>query len=304
MNILIAGASGFIGTLLANHLSKHHHITVLGRHLEKLESVFSKHISKFTWDTLNTLDAQNYDLIINLSGANIGDKRWSANVKKELIESRTVTNQQLTNWLVNSNAKPRFFCASAIGVYGAQELSTASFDEDSPLPQSPNDFLQEIGFAWENSLNDAIDAGIPVTMLRFGVVLKKGQGMLKKLELPFRLGLGSILGSGKQGLSWIYYKDLINAIDFVIEHSLLTGPVNITSPCPVTQEEFATQLSKAIKRPLFLRIPALFIKLLFGEMGEYLLLKGQKVLPMRLGKQGFKFTYPRIETVLVEEFQQ
>lgn len=302
MNILIAGASGFIGTVLANHLSQSHKITVLGRQLERLESIFSKDISKLTWDNLKLHDAKQYDLVINLSGSSIGDKRWSSAVKNELIESRTRSNQQLVEWLINHHAKPRFFCANAVGIYGAQELSTAPFDEESPLPLSSNDFLQQIGLVWEQSLKTAIDAGISVTTLRFGVVLKKGCGMLKKLELPFRLGLGSVLGNGNQTLSWVYYKDLINAIDFLIAHQHLTGPVNITSPYPITQREFAQQLAKALKRPLFLKTPGPIIKIIFGEMGDYLLLKGQRVEPTRLNELGFKFTYPRIEAALAEEF--
>lgn len=303
MNILIAGASGFVGTVLVNHLSKSHKITVLGRKLEKLESIFSKDINLITWDNLKLHDAKQYELIINLSGSSIGAKRWSSKVKKELIESRTSTNQLLSEWLINHQAKPRFFCANAIGIYGAQEMSTEFFDEKSPLPPSSDDFLQHIGLAWEQSLKNAIDAGIPVTTLRFGVVIKQGEGMLKKLELPFRLGMGSVLGSGNQTLSWIYYKDLIHAIDFLIEHQEVTGPVNITSPCPVSQQEFAQQLANALKKPLLLKTPGLAIKILFGEMGDYLLLKGQRVLPRRLNELGFKFSYPEIESVLAEEFK-
>lgn len=303
MNILIAGASGFIGTLLVNHLSQHHKITVLGRSVEKLEPIFPQDISKLSWDNLTTHQAKPYDLIINLSGSNIGAKRWSSKVKNQLINSRTGTNQQLIEWLTHHHAKPRFFCANAIGIYGAQDISTDVFDEDSPLPPSSNDFLQHIGLSWEQSLNSAIAAGLPVTTLRFGVVLKQGEGMLKKLELPFRLGLGSVLGSGHQTLSWIYYKDLINAIDFLIEHPQITGPVNITSPYPITQQEFAQQFAKTLKRPLFLKTPGLFIKILLGEMGSYLLLKGQRVHPKRLNKLGFKFTYPKIESALIDAFK-
>lgn len=297
-NILIAGASGFIGTELVKHLSQNHKITVLGRQLGKLESKFSKEVSILSWDKLKDHDAQPYDLVINLSGSNIGAKRWSSAVKKELIESRTKTNEQLIAWLIKAEAKPRFFCANAVGIYGAEDQSVTPVDESFPLPQSSDDFLQHIGLVWEQSLKNAIDAGIPVTLLRFGVVLKQGEGMLKKLELPFRLGLGSVLGSGSQTLSWIYYKDLIQAVDFIIEHPSLTGPVNITSPQPITQQEFAQQLAKTLKRPLFLKTPKLLIKILFGEMGDYLLLKGQRVLPKRLNELGFKFTYPKIDAAL------
>jgi uncharacterized protein (TIGR01777 family) len=304
MNILIAGASGFVGRVLANHLSKNHSITVLGRSLVKLESVFSKDIKKLTWGNLASQDAKHFDLIISLSGSNIGDKRWSAKVKKELIESRTQTNEQLVDWLIHHQANPRFFCANAIGIYGAQELSTEVFDENSALASSSDDFLQHIALLWERSLKKAIDAGIPVTILRFGVVLKKGEGMLKKLELPFSLGLGSVLGSGNQALSWIYYKDLIKAVDFLIAHQEVTGPVNITTPYPLTQQEFSKLFAKALKRPLFLKTPKLMIQIMFGEMGEYLLLKGQRVFPKRLSELGFHFSYPKMESALNDAFDK
>lgn len=304
MNILIAGASGFIGTVLTNYFSQRHKITVLGRNLKKLTSIFSNDISKLTWDNLKPHDAKQYDVIINLSGSSIGDKRWSSKVKNELIESRTKTNEQLIEWLIHHHAKPRFFCANAIGIYGAQALSTDIYDETFPLPQTSEDFLQHVGLIWEQSLKPAIDAGIPVTTLRFGVVLKKGKGMLKKLELPFRLGLGSVLGNGNQALSWIYYRDLTKAIDFVIEHPEITGPVNITSPNPIPQQKFAKELANVLERPLFFKTPGFIVKIFFGEMGEYLLLKGQKVLPKRLIQLGFQFNYPNIESALVEAFKK
>jgi uncharacterized protein (TIGR01777 family) len=305
MNILIAGASGFVGRELINDLSRNYKITVLGRYLDKLESIFAEDINKLTWSNLNNHDATQYELIINLSGANISAHRWSSAVKKELIESRTQTNQQLINWLIGQNAKPRIFCANAIGIYGAKEYSSDSFNEDTPLPlSSSDDFLQHIGLVWEQSLNRAIDADIPVTTLRFGVVLKQGSGMLKKLELPFRLGLGSIIGSGQQMLSWVHYKDLIGAINFLIAHPDITGAVNVTAPYPVTQKRFATELAKIFKRPLFIKMPGWFVKALFGEMGDYLLLKGQNVIPMRLTKRGYKFIYANLATALYAEYQK
>lgn len=304
MNILIAGASGLVGTELAHHLSHHHNITVLGRTLEKLKRMFTDKFNTLTWNDLEDHDATTYDLVINLSGASIGEKRWNNNVKKELIESRTITNKKLTEWLIHQHATPRFFCANAIGIYGAEELSKNSVDEDTPLPLSSHDFLQHIGLVWEQSLQTAINGGIPVTFLRFGVVLKQGGGMLKKLELPFRLGLGSVLGHGQQTLSWIYYQDLIQAIDFLIERPSVLGAINLTSPAPVTQQEFAEEFAGVINRKLWLKTPAFLIKILFGEMGEYLLLKGQRVIPKRLMALGFKFSYPTLKSALSEEFSK
>ncbi|MCP0913687.1 MULTISPECIES: TIGR01777 family oxidoreductase [Legionella] len=303
MDILIAGASGLIGTALVNHLSKNHNITVLGRSLDKLEHIFSNDINKLIWKNLNNHDATQYDLVVNLSGSNIGAKRWNPTVKKELVESRTLTNQQLIAWLINHHAKPRFYCANAIGIYGAQKYGLESFDEETLLPSSSDNFLQHIGLLWEQSLGTAVEAGIPVTTLRFGVVLKQGAGMLKKLELPFRLGLGSVVGNGEQMLSWIHYTDLVNAIDFLIEHPDVTGAVNMTAPYPIAQKEFAKALARVLKRPLLIRMPDWLIQALFGEMGEYLLLRGQKVIPKRLTELKFKFTYPTVDMALDEEYK-
>lgn len=302
MKILIAGASGFLGKELTKHLALKHQITVLGRSLGKLESTFSENITKLSWENLSNHQATAYDLIINLSGSNIGAKRWSASVKKELVASRTLTNKRLIEWLIQQKAKPRYFCANAIGIYGAQAESLNYVDESTPLPQHSQDFVQQIALAWEQALKPAQEAGIPVTSLRFGVVLKQGQGMLKKLELPFRAGLGSVIGSGKQALSWIHYKDLLRAVDFLIACPEVTGAINITAPQAITQRKFAQSFAKALGRPLLFRTPAWVIKLLFGEMGESLLLKGQKVAPKRLEELGFQFNYPEIEKALSEEY--
>jgi uncharacterized protein (TIGR01777 family) len=302
MNILISGASGFIGRILVDSLSQAHKITVLGRNLEKLEKAFPDTIDKLVFRNLENHDAKNYDLIINLSGSNIGNKRWTESIKKEIIESRTLTNQKLVKWLVAQSAAPRFFCASAIGIYGAQDISTECFYEYSHLSSLTEDFLQKICFAWEDSLREAIDASIPVTILRFGVVLKKGAGMLKKLELPFRLNLGSVIGSGNQTLSWVHHIDLVRAINFLIINPAIIGPVNIVAPISVTQKEFAQELAKNLQRSVLFKTPSWLVKFLFGEMGEYLLLKGQKVIPNRLIEIGFNFTYPTIESSLAKEY--
>jgi len=304
MNILIAGASGFIGKILYKALSPKHDITVIGRDFAKLERSFPKNVNKLTFSELAHHDAINYDLIINLSGSNIGAKRWSQSSKKELVQSRTSTNQILIDWLIAKGAKPRFFCANAVGIYGAYENNSHCFDEFSSLPSRTDDFLQEISLAWEQSLQKAIDASIPVTTLRFGVVLKKGEGMLKKLELPFYCGLGSVLGSGQQVLSWVHYQDLLDAINFLIEKPDVTGPVNITSPLPVSQKEFAGEFAKVINRKLLFTTPSWLVKLMFGEMGEYLLLKGQNVAPKRLTDMGFQFSYKTISAALAQEYSK
>lgn len=301
MNILIAGASGFIGAELVARLSKSHQVTVLGRDQKRLERQFPQ-IQALTWDTMENADATAFDLVINLSGSNIGAKRWSPAIKDELIQSRTQTNERLIDWICRQNSKPRYFSASAVGIYGAQAQSPSAQNEATPIPKDSNDFLQQIGIAWEQSLQKAVDAGIPVTMLRFGVVLKKGQGMLKKIELPYQLGLGSVLATGEQYLSWIHYEDLVEAVEFLIEHPNITGPINITAPQPLPQKEFAAIFAKVLHRPMFLKTPAWFINTVFGEMGDMLLLKGQRIEPQRLLEAGFKFKCPDLGTALIQEY--
>lgn len=306
MNILIAGASGFIGRELTKVLSKTHHVSVMGREMKHLEQMFPDTIKKLTWDNLHNYDATQFEIIINLSGSNIGAKRWTQSVKKDLIESRTQTNKKLINWLIKQDACPHYFCANAVGIYGAHDKSTLSFDENSPInnDKSINDFPKQICLAWQDSLQPALDTGIKVTTLRFGVVLKKGEGMLKKLEKPFSLGLGSIFGNGQQMISWIHYEDLVRAITFLLDHQNITGPINITSPNPVTQKEFAHDLALVLKRPLFLKMPSFFVKALFGEMGNYLILKGQSVVPKTLLESNFKFEYPTLISALKHEYQK
>ncbi|MFA6301545.1 MAG: TIGR01777 family oxidoreductase [Legionella sp.] len=305
MKILIAGASGFIGTELVTALEQSHTITVLGRSSKQLDKSFSQTTNKVSWQDLDALDPKQFDVVINLCGSNIGEARWSPKVKLELINSRVSTNRILIQWLINQNAKPRYICANAVGIYGMQTNGDKIvFDENSPIDvNNPKDFLSEIGIAWQQALTPAIDYGMSVTSLRFGVVLQKHKGMLKKLELPFYLGLGSVLGDGEQLISWIDSADLIAAILFILEHPDISGPINLTSPNPVSQRQFAKTFAKVLHRPLIVTTPVSIIKLLFGEMGECLLLKGQGVVPKRLLELGFHFKYPSLVESLNKEYQ-
>ncbi|ETO92618.1 nucleoside-diphosphate sugar epimerase [Legionella longbeachae] len=304
MNILIAGGTGFIGSELVDSLRSDHQITVLGRDNNHIQDVFGKRVQACTWQDLEHLDASRYDVVINLCGQSIAGLRWTEHIKKQIIESRVKTNTALIKWLTDHQCKPHYYSANAVGIYGLQENGTSqAFDEDSPIDfDHPHDFFSEVGVRWQKSLQPAIDHGIPVTITRFGVVLKHGKGMLKKLAPSFNLGLGSIIGDGQQVISWIHIADVIRAFHFLITHPELIGAFNVTSPNPVSQKEFATLLAKAMKRPLFLKTPAFVIRLLFGEMGECLLNHGQRVLPKRLPEEGFKFAYPTLKEALAREF--
>lgn len=305
MNILIAGASGFIGQKLVKALQAEHHITVLGRDETHLKRYFAEPVQSVTWAHLPALNAGTFDTIINLCGYNIAASRWNPQVKKQLIESRVKTTSTLIDWANKYHAKPHFMCANAVGIYGAQTADdNRAWDENSPINfQHPCDFLSEIGIRWQEALQPAIDAGMPVTSTRFGVVLGKGEGMLKKLAPSFLLGLGSIIGDGRQIISWIHIDDVVGALIFLLEKPELTGAFNLTSPHPVSQAEFSQTLATCLNRPLFLKMPAFFIRGLFGEMGEYLLLKGQRVLPARLLASGYVFRYPDLSQALDHEYK-
>ena len=304
MNILIAGASGFIGQNLVQSLQMTHNITVLGRNSTLLEQFFSKKITTCTWESLADLDARDYDAVINLCGTNIAASRWNNEIKQQLIKSRVDTTTNLINWAIKYNASPHFYCANAVGIYGMQKNGDPhSFDEDSPINfENPRDFLSEIGVRWQSALQPAIDYGMKVTIMRFGVVLKKGSGMLKKLSPSFYFGLGSIVGDGEQVISWVHIDDIISAILFLLANPNLTGAFNITAPLPVSQAQFARALAKAMHRPLLLKTPAFVIRSLFGEMGESLILKGQRVVPKRLVEEGYQFHYPELTNALKHEF--
>ena len=304
MNILIAGGSGFIGTHLVQSLPKSYKTTVLGRDANALEEQFEPHVKTLSWDALAEEDASQYDIVVNLCGHNIAASRWNDKVKNKIIDSRVQTNKTLIAWLMNQNCKPHFYCANAVGIYGAhQGGDDKTFDEDSPIDfVHPSDYLTEVGVAWQQSLNTAVDFGIPVTTTRFGVVLSREEGMLKKLTPVYQLGLGSVLGDGTQVISWVHIDDVVKAFLFLFDHPQLRGAVNVTSPNPVTQAELAKALANAMNRPLFFKTPAFVIRLLFGEMGEYLLLRGQRVVPKRLQEEGFEFNCSHIGDALTQEY--
>jgi uncharacterized protein (TIGR01777 family) len=305
MNLLIAGGTGFVGKELINSLSDKYKITVLSRSHKHVVDVFGKTIQSCTWDELNSLDAQKFNIVINLAGHNIAASRWTDKTKQLIIDSRVNTNAKLIKWIIKSQAKPHYFCANAVGIYGAQENgSPETFDEDSEINfGNPKDFLSEVGVLWQQSLQPAIDYGMPVTITRFGVVLKKGEAMLAKLAPAFKFGLGSVIGNGKQVLSWVHIDDVIHGYHFLLDNPNLVGAFNLTSPNPVSQKKFAQSLAKAMGRPLFLKTPFFVIRLLFGEMGEYLINKGQRVVPKRLPEEGFKFKYPTIDEALQKKFK-
>lgn len=301
MQILIAGASGFIGQNLVPSLANDHNITLLGRDVHRLKIQFPLHRA-IDWLGLQTEFATDYHLVINLCGENIGDKLWTNARKSKILESRLETTEKLCDWALKSKTPQslRFLNASAVGIYG---LNTTHNTEDTPIEKQQNCFSQQVVHAWESIAKKKLENQIDYTLMRFGVVLKKQCGMLKKLEMPYKLGMASTLGQGNQRISWVHIEDLVRAILFIIKNPTLSGPVNIVAPEVVTQKEFAKTLAKALHRPFFLKTPQLLIKLLFGQMGEELLLSGQEVISKRLNERGFLFQYPTLEKAIFHEYK-
>lgn len=301
MKIMIAGATGLVGKALVDYLSKKHECILLGRTPEKIHAFFSNKYRILTWDNLKILNEdllKDVDVIINLAGENIGDRRWSLSQKEKIIKSRVNTTKVLADLCAKLREKsPRLLNAGGIGIYGFSDHDH-SFSEDSALSNDSNIFLSAVGNEWEKALISAEKNHVNVVKMRFGVVLSKHGGALKKMLPAFKFGFGAVLGNGQQPFSWVSLDDLVRAIDFIISHPDISGPVNIVSPGSVTQKVFAKSLAKALHRPCFLNIPQKIVLMLFGQMGDELLLKGQGVKSEKLLKGGFKFQHTEINEAL------
>ena len=288
MNILISGASGLIGTELSAHLERAgHRVTRLVRRPAGTNEIL--------WNPaqgqLDPASIEGTEAVIHLSGASIGDKRWTNSYKKEILESRTLSTSLLARTIASLNKKPEVFLSgSAIGIYGARD--DTALDEASALGDS---FLADVCKQWESAATPAIQAGIRTVFIRTGIVLTPKGGALKK-QLPlFKVGLGGKFAGGKQWQSWITLDDEVRAIEFLLK-AQISGAVNLTAPNPVTNSEFTSTLARVLHRPALLPIPSFGPKLLLGgELAESLLLTGQRVIPSVLIANGFTFSHDHLE---------
>jgi uncharacterized protein (TIGR01777 family) len=232
--------------------------------------------------------------VVHLAGAGIADRRWTDAYKKEILDSRVGPTRALSAWLASRPQRPAtLICASAIGFYGNRD--DEALDERSA---AGNGFLAEVCVAWERAADPARDAGVRVVHLRTGIVLSRDGGALAKMLPAFRAGVGGPLGSGEQFMSWVSVDDYVAGTTHAIGTSALAGPVNITAPMPVTSREFAEVLARVLHRPALFRVPAVAVRTLFGEMGQALLLDGQRVLPAALLASGYVFRHQDLEDAL------
>jgi hypothetical protein len=296
MKILITGGTGFVGTRLTSSLIRDgNEVTILTRSL-KAARESSARVSYLEGDPTKRGSWQegikNHDAIINLAGATIFS-RWTDEHKKAIRESRISTTQNIVEGIPSHLGKKiTLFSTSAVGYYGFH--GDEELVEDSP---PGNDFLARIAVEWEGEALKAREKGTRVVMTRFGIVLGEKGGALSQMIPLFKKYIGGPIGSGDQWLSWVHIKDLAEAFVFLTKHPEISGPVNVCSPNPVRNRDLAKALGKALHRPSFMPAPAFMVKLVLGEFGS-VILEGQRVIPLRLLKNGFVFQYPDIEEAL------
>jgi uncharacterized protein (TIGR01777 family) len=286
LTIAISGSSGLIGTALTTRLRADGHtvMSMVRTTAREGEIHYDPRAGQLDPEHLIGVDA-----IVHLAGAGIGDRRWTAAYRREILESRTLSTSLIARSMaevVNRGGPRTLLSGSAIGFYGAtddQELNERSDAGDG--------FLADVCQQWEAATSPADDAGIRVAHLRTGIVLSPAGGALKKLLPLFRFGLGGRMGSGRQWQSWISIDDQVGAIAFLLTADI-SGPVNLTAPTPVTNSEFTKVLAEALSRPALLPIPSFGPRLLLGRaLADALLFTGQRVLPDRLTEAGFSFEH-------------
>jgi hypothetical protein len=290
--ILISGASGLIGSALVPALEAN------GYEVMRLVRKGPSTDGEIAWNPAQPLDPQlvsGFDSVIHLSGESILG-RWTEAKKKRIVESRVGTTRTLSEALAKAPQRSRsFLCASAVGYYGTR--GDEILDEES---SSGKQFASELARQWEAATQPAAAAGIRTVHMRFGAALSKDGGALAKMLLPFKLGLGGKTGDGRQWMPWITIADVVGAILWILNHESLSGPVNLVSPNPVPNAEFAKTLAAVLARPAFFSIPVFVVKLAFGEMGEEILLGSQRVAPAKLIAKGYVFRQPDLRRALEE----
>jgi uncharacterized protein len=298
--VILSGASGMLGTAVRRALA------ISG--IASLQLVRRKPAGtgELEWDPatdpaitdLTPLDGA--IAAIHLSGANVGAHRWTDSYQRKMVASRVDSTRRLVAVLAKLHTPPKtLLVASAVGFYGSRG--------DEVLYESSEagkGFLPGLCHVWELAADPAREAGIRVLHLRFGVVLGSGQGALKQMLPPFRIGLGARIGDGRQWMSWIALDDAVAAVLFLLERTSISGSVNVTSPNPVTNAEFTRALGRQLGRPAFVSVPSLAMKLMFGKMADEALLASIRVMPRKLLDAGFQFSEPSLDQALASALRK
>lgn len=296
MNVLVTGSTGLIGSALVAFLkAQGHRVTRLVRPASRFQPTPDESVVR--WDpeagVVEASGLEGHDAVVHLAGESL-QGRWTAAKKARIRDSRVRGTRLLCETLARLARPPRVVvAASAVGYYGDRRYETLT--EESPPGRG---FLAEVCQAWEAAAEPAVQAGIRVVHLRTGLVLSAAGGALRSMLLPFRLGLGGVIGNGTQYWSWIAVDDHVRVVLHVIETETLRGPVNAVSPHPVTNYEFTKTLGRVLRRPTVLPVPSFAVRLVLGEVADELLLSSQRVLPAKLLDSGFTFGFPDLEGAL------
>lgn len=291
--VLITGANGLVAKELSQKLKKEYTIRFLTRK--------KRNDNEFEWDIKNqTIDEnafENISHIIHLAGANISEKRWTDERKKELISSRVDSAGLILKTLRKNNIKLKsFISASGINYYGTKTTEKIFTEKDDP----GNDFLSEVVVLWERAADDFKEQNIAerVIKVRTAVVLSEKEGALKKMIPTIKMGIGSPLGSGKQYMPWIHINDICSIYEFALKNSELEGAFNATSPQHTTNENLTKKIADVLKKPLFMpNVPSFVLKLIFGELASALL-EGSRASSEKIQKSGFQFQFPDLKEAL------
>jgi uncharacterized protein len=292
MRILVSGSHGLVGKALIRSL------TPDGHEIVRLVRGKPSGATEIEWHPnegrLDAAALEGLDAVIHLAGESIASGRWTDEKKRAIRDSRVKGTTLLSEALARLTRPPSVFVsASAIGYYGnrGDELLT---EKSAP----GDDFLANVCVDWENATIPTIEKGIRTVHARFGIILDPNEGALGKMLTPFRMGIGGRVGDGKQWMSWIDIEDVVNGLKSLIENSDVNGPVNFVAPNPVTNAEFTKTLGHVLSKPTLFPVPAFAARLAFGEMGDALLLSGQRVRPVILEENGFVFRWPLLEDAL------
>ena len=300
MNYLVTGGTGMIGSALIKLLHhKENNISILTR----FNKTSFKDLNESNVNFINRISASDVDtadIIINLAGEPIAGKRWTKKQKNTICQSRWQLTEQIAGLIKQSKTPPSLFISgSAIGIYGRQNNEKI----DESFIDYHDEFTHYLCSTWESLALSAQSELTRVVTLRTGIVLGLDGGALKEMLLPFKLGFGGKMGTGKQMMSWIHIDDMVSAIIHINNNNELSGPINMTANNAVTNEEFSQTFAQSLHRPCFLSTPSIVVKCLFGEMSDVLLF-GQNVKPSKLLTSGFTFQYPDLRVALDNLFSK
>lgn len=299
MHILLTGGTGLIGRRLCRQwTAAGHRLTVLSRQPQRVAALCGEPVRGIA--EFQDYGDEPLDAVVNLAGAPIADKPWSAARKALLWDSRVGLTERLVAWLESRSQRPSVLInGSAVGWYG--DAGERPLEENSAA--AGEDFASELCLAWEQIAREAKALGIRVVLVRTGLVLAPEGGFLKRMLPPFRLGLGGQLGNGRQWMSWIHIEDQIALIDFLLQRADAEGPYNACAPQPVRNRDFTRELGRLLHRPTALGVPGFALRLMLGEL-SVLLLGGQRVVPRRLLDADFTFRFPEIQDALADVLRE